>query len=249
MHADLFEFISLVRSSHRSYHQDRYFISSLQRQYRLFSLMSSLAANHKALPRTLLSIGAGGAFVEKAIKMKYGFKVTILDFPEMIERNRDYYVECGFQCFGVDLTGNWPDLPPVGIILSADNIEHVRSSGQVYLQNCRHLTLPAGYLVISTDNFGRTRNLYRLLRGRDISPDLGKVLSSTCFDNEGFHRKEFNWLELRQMIIEAGFQLRNQDFCWQAYHSKGQMLQPQFILEFLVPSLRPHQIICAIASS
>src|SRR5690348_655038 len=46
---------------------------------------------------SVLSVGAGRAFVECALATSRNAQVTVFDFPEAIERNADQYAKFGFK--------------------------------------------------------------------------------------------------------------------------------------------------------
>ena len=52
----------------------------------------------------LLSIGAGGAFVEAYLQNYKQFDCTVLDFPEEININEGYYHKFGFKTISADVT-------------------------------------------------------------------------------------------------------------------------------------------------
>lgn len=171
------EFLPLCLNQSRAYHSESYLSASMQRQYQLFRSIEARMLRDGSINPSLVSVGAGGAFVEQALVRKYKFAITVLDFPEMIERNRELYDACGFCCAGVDLAGGWPELPPASFVLSADNIEHVKTSAVECLANCRRLCQDGGEQVITTDNQRGLKTIERWMMGKRITPDLARVLS------------------------------------------------------------------------
>ncbi len=155
----------------------------------------------------LLSIGAGGAFIEACLQVMDHYQCTIIDFPETIKINRDYYEELGFRTIGIDINdieGNNVEFEEYDIILSLENIEHIPKAPSSYLRVFVPYLKSGGLFVVSSLNLGGINRICHLLLLRPFLADPELFFSPTSFDCEGVHRREYMACEIVEEMKKAG---------------------------------------------
>jgi SAM-dependent methyltransferase len=153
---------------------------------------------------SLLSIGAGSAFVESALSAG-GASVTVIDFPEGIDLNAAYYEACGLTAVAADASDPSAllSLGTFDMVLAAEIIEHVPVAPSVLLRNWSRCVDPGGRLVVTTPNLGSLPSLLRLLFMRPLLPPPERSFGPVSFENEGVHRREYMPSEIESALIAA----------------------------------------------
>ncbi len=236
------QFVGTIDSSLRGMHGRDYLLSSVMRQHRsLVAVISSLREN-----ATILSLGAGGAFVEEYLVRGFGASVTIVDFPETIELNRMLYDRLFDKQVPLDLASDPLDFGKelYDGVFWFDNIEHLpRNPAEVFSPIAKSLRA-GGWMFLTTDNICRLVNIGKLLMGRNILPPPSRMFASVNFENEGVHRREYNAAEILSLLSACGFTNQKVQYFWQKPRDSIQKL-PLWIIELLIPKLRPHMLISA----
>jgi len=158
----------------------------------------------------VLSVGAGGAYVERQLAAVRGADVTVLDFPEAVEAHRAEYARYGFDALGLDLADEWrlQGRRRFDLGVSFEVLEHLPISPRRHFESIgRHLR-PGGHLVATTPNLARLTTILRLLGGRPIFPDADHTFQPTSYAAEHVHRREYVARELVAAMERAGFEHR-----------------------------------------
>jgi 2-polyprenyl-3-methyl-5-hydroxy-6-metoxy-1,4-benzoquinol methylase len=154
---------------------------------------------------TLLSVGAGGAYVEKQLARTRGALVTVVDFPEAIRQHEPDYQPYGFRSLGVNLAEERLDLGErFDVVLSFEVVEHLPMPPHEHIGALRRLLKPGGRLVLTTPNLAHLPNVVRLLRGRPVLPDARLTFAPPCYENEHVHRREYVAAEIVAAMRQAG---------------------------------------------
>jgi len=199
------EFSSLCASDARQMnrHGEEYLAQHIGRFYETFRACSGL------IPRgaKLLSVGAGGAYVETQLKRFYGAEITVADYPEAVEALQGDYSRHGFATLGIDLTADrgLPLPETFDAALSLEVIEHLPIPPRCHLRALYDVLKPGGCLVLTTPNGAHLPNVVRLLRGKPILPDAELAFSPASYDNEHVHRREYVAGEIIDAMTRAGF--------------------------------------------
>ncbi len=146
----------------------------------------------------VLSIGAGGAPIEKILAEDIGVEITVVDFPDLINYFEPYYNFLGFKMLGADLTKNdiiWPEAY-FDMLLASEVIEHIPKSPYQQLSTFHNSIKKNGKIIITTPNLGSILHIGRLLMMKTINPDPDKFFSEVGFDNQEVHRREYMPSEL-----------------------------------------------------
>lgn len=201
---------------------------------------------HYGAPRRLASFGAGSAYVEAALARLHQAQVVVFDFPAAIAQHADLYELLGFECVAVDLsqTDVGPAVDGVDLALLAEIIEHVPTAPSVqFAANFRRLG-GAVPLVVTTPNSSSLRHLMKLLFMQPLLPPAEATFGDVCYENEGFHRREYVPAELRDAFAAVGQTLLALDYSW--YHPPMRPAEAViYPLELLIGRFRP----CMIAGS
>jgi 2-polyprenyl-3-methyl-5-hydroxy-6-metoxy-1,4-benzoquinol methylase len=218
-------------------HQDvEYLRYHEHRLYATYALCRSL------LPAggRLLSLGAGGAYVETALARTVGARVTVVDLPEAIERNKAYYERAGFTTVPADISRDHLELvdEAADLLLSAEIIEHLPIAPSVHLGRATPYLGPGRWCVITTPNLGAARNIAKLVCLRPLLPPAEVVFAPTSFATEGVHRREYLASEIRAAMQTAGIDAKLMRYDW--YHLPRTTTERiLFAAEAGVPRLRP----------
>jgi 2-polyprenyl-3-methyl-5-hydroxy-6-metoxy-1,4-benzoquinol methylase len=154
---------------------------------------------------SVLSVGAGGAYVEKQLVRTCGAQVTVVDFPEAIREHEQDYRPYGFRAIGINLAEQPLDVAqPFDVVLSFEIVEHLPIPPHEHLAMLSRLLKPGGRLVLTTPNLAHLPNVVRLLRGRPILPDARLSFAKTCYDNEHVHRREYVAAEIVAAMRQVG---------------------------------------------
>ncbi|WP_427912363.1 class I SAM-dependent methyltransferase [Ramlibacter sp. MMS24-I3-19] len=156
---------------------------------------------------SIISVGAGSAYVEHALHRAKKVQVTVVDFPEAIQAHAKEYARSEFRTVAADLTRPL-DIPPrFDLALSCEIIEHIPRDPQLHISLLAGFLAPAsprGYMVVTTPNFGNVRNIVKLAMMRPIMPPASRVFGDVCYENEGVHRREYLPSEIISCMDKAG---------------------------------------------
>ena len=153
----------------------------------------------------LLSVGAGGAYVEKQLARACGAQVTVVDFPEAIREHEQDYQPYGFRSIGVNLADQPLDVEErFDVVLSFEVVEHLPIAPHEHIAVLSKLLKPGGRLVLTTPNLAHLPNVVRLLRGRPVLPDARLTFAEPCYENEHVHRREYVASEIVEAMRQAG---------------------------------------------
>lgn len=138
-----------------------YFYMHSLRLYNSFRFVKKITDSRKNL--TLLAPGAGPAFVELCLSKFMGFKCTVVDLPNVVERNKAYYDWAGFESIGENIESYIQGSGKVfDVVMSLENIEHIPAAPSSYIAKFVNAITDGGYFVISTPNMGSIAHLARI---------------------------------------------------------------------------------------
>lgn len=202
---------------------------------------------HYGAPRRMASFGAGSAYVEAALARLHQVQVIVFDFPAALEHHAGLYDLLGFERVAVDLSE--ADVgpaagEPVDLALFAEIIEHVPTPPSAqFATNLRRLGACVP-LVVTTPNSSSLRHLMKLLFMKPLLPAAEHTFGEVCYENEGYHRREYVPAELRDAFAAVGQHVLALDYSW--YHPPMRSAELAiYPLELLVGRFRP----CMIAGS
>jgi 2-polyprenyl-3-methyl-5-hydroxy-6-metoxy-1,4-benzoquinol methylase len=202
---------SLSYAKQSKWHREDYFLRCSLRFYNTLKFILTIRKNHfkensaRQYPR-LLSIGAGGAFVEIALAKIYNYECTVLDFDNVIMLNKGYYDDIGFKSIAQNIVAidSMNTEVKYDVVLSAENIEHIPEAPSKYIQKFRNTLAPGGDFVITTPNLGRLSCIIKLLMMTPILPPPEKTFACVSFENEGIHRREYLPSEIEAAMRACG---------------------------------------------
>lgn len=193
----------------------------------------------------LLSIGAGSAFVEGALAAD-GADVTVVDFPEGIALNADYYEASGLAAVAADVSDPTvlERLGEFDLVLAAEIVEHVPAPPSELFRNWSACVRPGGRLVVTTPNLGSLPSLLRLLFMRPLLPAPERTFGPVSFENEGVHRREYMPSEIRSALVDAG--LEPEPVAFTLNHRPGRIREMIYFPVQAIPRFRPTMIAAAV---
>lgn len=183
-------------------HGERYFTHRPWRAYETFQACAELVAPGAEV----LSVGAGGAYVERALHEVLGARVTVVEFPAAIEAHAEHYARHGFRTVGADLSTPWHEATPgrFDLAVSFEVLEHLPVSPLAHFRSLAGKLQPGGHVVLTTPNLARLSNLVRLVRRQPIFGDATLAFEPTAYEREHVHRREYVASELEEAVRRAG---------------------------------------------
>lgn len=112
------EFAKHCYGESQSRQGNEYIAGQLSRRYTAYSTIREIVRDGD----TILSVGAGAAYIETVLAKTENVEVTVVDFPEAIATHREMYDRCGLQTLDRDLTRDEPIVegPIADIVLSCE---------------------------------------------------------------------------------------------------------------------------------
>jgi 2-polyprenyl-3-methyl-5-hydroxy-6-metoxy-1,4-benzoquinol methylase len=207
------------------------------RFYRTYQLCRGLLPSGGSL----LSIGAGSAYVEAVLSSELQARVVAVDFPGAIELNRRHYDANRFVSVAADLSLDDLELPiePCDMVLSAEIVEHIPAPPSLHFRKLLPYLKPNGHFVVSTPNLGSIMHILSLLRMQPILDPPEQTFAPVSFENEGIHRREYVPRELIDSMAACGLEHLGTHFIW--YHRQRDTRTRW--LQTLIPRFRPAMII------
>lgn len=188
---------------------------------------------------SVLSPGAGPAYVEAALVKSHGARSVVVDFPEAVEFRAAHYERAGLQSLAMDLTDS-PSLAAAGdrfdVGLSLEIAEHLPVSPTVHVGSIVGALRPGGSLVVSTPNAGNLRSVLKTLLHRPTLPSADLTFANVSHENEGVHRREYMAVEIKDAFLANG--MRVDDVGWVSYGRHTLADAVLLPLERLVPPWR-----------
>ncbi len=236
------EFVHTLDFSLRNMHNRDYFLTCELRQYR--SLVEISRTIH--IKPKIISIGAGGAFVEEWLAKRADAAITIVDFPEALNLNSVLYRALFDEQIGTNLVSDniYFGENIYDAALWLDNIEHLARDPTEMARAIARCLRPSGFLFITTDNLARISNSIKLLLGRSILQPARMLFSPVTFENEGVHRREYTYGEISHMLRTCGFASIKVNYLWQR-ERRALIKIPIRFIETLIPRFRPHMLVRA----
>jgi 2-polyprenyl-3-methyl-5-hydroxy-6-metoxy-1,4-benzoquinol methylase len=191
-----------ARTAHR--HHSGYVEGCLNSIWERFRLCA------RRLPQggKVLSLGAGGAYVERLLVLARQAVVTVADFAQAVEEHRPEYDRYGFQTVACDLSQSWQISADAAfdMALSFEIMEHLPIPPHKHLESMVRYLKPGGLMVVSTPNLARLSTISHLLRGKPVFCSPDQMFAPVGFDNEGVHRREYVATEIMEAMRQAGLQ-------------------------------------------
>jgi len=185
-------------------HGEAYVRKGIRRYWATFRICAKLVRPGDEI----LSAGAGGAFIEKALSHWYGARVTAVEFPQAVQAHASDYRRYGIRGMGANLAAPWDlDLDgPFDMALSFQVIEHLPVPPQEHIAPLAAHLRPGGHLVLSTPNFARASNLVRLAIGKPLLADPRLAFQPASYEREHVHRREYVAEELVDAFAHCGLE-------------------------------------------
>lgn len=236
------EFRASIDLEKRKFHMNSYFESSFYRQYR----STNMALNRIAPKSRILSLGAGGAFVEEVIQKRLDASVYVVDFAETLAIENDLYKNFSGMFAGDISDPDWHSpLDEIDAVFWFDNIEHLQADPTTIFRKLSASLSSNGQIFITTDNFARLRNILKLSFNRSIVALPHDLFSNVDFEHEYVHRREYTRPELESCLNKAGLKLVEFEMLWQSPKEKLKKM-PFRTFETLFPRFRPHMLLRAM---
>jgi 2-polyprenyl-3-methyl-5-hydroxy-6-metoxy-1,4-benzoquinol methylase len=188
----------------------------------------------------MLSIGAGCAYVESALKMECKCDVTVIDFKECIELNKKYYESLQFNFFSLDLNdiANAKIPRAYDVVLCFEIIEHLQVAPSILFNILKRAMNLNGRIIISTPNLGSLSHIRNLLLMRPILPPPEESLAASSYQNEGAHRREYLPVEIRCAMSMNSISVEDERFIFN--HNPCNMHELiEYPIQFLISRFKP----------
>jgi 2-polyprenyl-3-methyl-5-hydroxy-6-metoxy-1,4-benzoquinol methylase len=224
--------ITFQNKSYLEYHALRF--------YQTFKVCRKLLENNKSI----LSIGAGSAYVEAVLSRELNLSVTLVDFPEAIKANKSYYDQKNFKYVSADLSSDDVNLKidPIDMILSSEIIEHIPRPPSSHFLKFEKYLKPGGLFVVTTPNLASLGYILLLVLMQPLLPPAEKTFAPVCFDNEGVHRREYVPKEMIEAMKQADIIYESTYYNWfhKPHKLSNWILYP---IQIVIPRFRPGMIL------
>lgn len=195
---------------------------------------------------TVVSIGAGSAYVEGRLADRLDIGVTVVDFPEAIADHRPHYDHYGFETIGCDLSESDP-LPAdrsFDLGMSCEIVEHIPEPPSNHLGKLNTALAEDALVLLTTPNIARIGNVVRLSIGESPLPDPERFFAPVGVENEGVHRREYTASEIETAMNRAGFDDVTVHYAWTStlrrmYSVGGAGRVSLTPIEALIPRFKP----------
>ena len=174
--------------------------------------LGPLRGGGRSIPQsgaTLVSVGAGSAYVEAALVASCSAVGVVVDLPEVVTEMRAYYEDCKLMAHGAELSQSTPlalpGVPPADLVISAEIVEHLPSPPSQHFSTLRPLLSSTGTLLVATPNAGSLRNALKTLLQRPLLPPAERTFGPVSVENEGVHRREYVAEEITAALRTAGY--------------------------------------------
>ena len=149
-------------------------------------------------PNPMRVLDVGGGQCALLAKKLWNDNTTVSD---VTEERLGYVREQGVQTVRWDLGREEPPFSePFDAIIFSEVIEHLPCAGYLALERLRRCLRPGGFLICTTPNFYRPRNIAFVLLGKPIFDHFRRPEAGG-----GGHLVEYDVPRLRWQLDEAGF--------------------------------------------
>jgi SAM-dependent methyltransferase len=232
----------LADSRLAKHQNDLYLADHIDRFHETYRVCGELLSNSPS--QRVLSAGAGNAYVETQLKNTLEATVSVIEFAETIEHNKEHYSSHGFKTYPADLaTGMAPDIAEkFDLVLSCEVLEHLPLPPVDHIGVLAPLLAPGGHLVVTTPNRASLGSILKLLLGRPIDPDPSLAFLPVRYENEGIHRRVYVESEIVVAMTRNSIEHLRTLYFWsrRSFASKRDVLIP---LEWARPSFRPQMLL------
>lgn len=193
-----------------------------------------------AAPARVADVG-GGQFAVLLRELR-GDEASVLDVSA---KYADYLRSIGIAHHVCDLLHDEVPSEGLDVIVIAEVVEHLSTPPYLALEKLRRALRPGGYMIVTTPNLFRLRNVVRMLQGRDYTarfhyPERGAPIG---------HVMEFSRAHLAWQIERAGFELVRIDYRQFFHHPRAVADWLLYWLGspmFLRPTCRDHLVAVAM---
>ncbi|UCG93675.1 MAG: class I SAM-dependent methyltransferase [Candidatus Aerophobus sp.] len=187
----------------------------------------------------ILDIGCGYCYLTKFLKHE-GFEVFAVDFFYG-DTPKIRCHESGIPFFQLNIEVD--DLPfgedVFDVIILGEVLEHFSYSPLIPLKKIRRALKNGGKLILTTPNALRLINLFKLLAGYNLYPDLKTYCQEPIFyKGKSFfyrHNRLYSVKELIQLISHAGFKILSFGFISEGNYRRDNL--EKVLLKFLISPL------------
>jgi len=218
-----------------------YFVNHALRFYQTYKACRDLVTTDASI----LSVGAGPAFVEFVLSRELALNVTVFDFEEAIVRNSHQYATHGFQA----ISGNFvQDLARLGnkrfdLIIFGEIVEHIPMPPDKQFEILRRHLNPGGHLVVTTPNIANLYNIRKLVRGKNIIARADRLFSPVCADFESVHRREYVLDEICTAMRSTGLSVTKRKYILLRYPRRAFKALLAFIVFVSLRRWRPMMLV------
>lgn len=191
--------------------------------------------------QSILSVGAGRAFVEFALAGEVGAEITVFDFEEAIKRNEDQYSKFHFKRYSGNFVTDFSILSGkiYDFILYCEIVEHIPIDPKEQFTRLTEFLKPGGYLVVSTPNIASLVKCRILLSGSNIIARPDRLFSEVAEINESVHRREYVMHEIGSAMRDANLEVKGEYFIQQKPPRNRPFSLLLYTVTNLVPRWRP----------
>ena len=210
------DFMNIAKNSPAEKNRPRdYLHTHALRFYETYKLCGSMIS----CDSSILSVGAGRAFVELVLAQEFGVNVSVFDFEEAIIRNADQYIENNFKTIAGNFLNDTSSLgsEKFDLIMFCEIVEHIPMIPEKQFEKLVEHLKPNGYLIVSTPNIASLNSIIKLITGRNIITGAERLFSPVCAENESVHRREYVMEEICMAMHKVGLRATQKKYIFMRY--------------------------------
>ena len=230
------QFIDRITEDQQFLNEDaRYYVRKHARRF--FSTYKFCLSELKKGAR-ILSIGAFYGSIEKMLKEALDAEVTVVDFPDSVELQKNYYDFLGFKYVGVDLAQGLSGLPEnyFDMIIYTEVIEHIPIPPYEQIRPFDKFLRSGGKIVISTPNLSSIVHIAKLFMSLPLLDTPEKFFSPIGQENLQVHRREYMPSELQEAFARLGYKSNHKFFIYN--EPKSLQYRMMYIIGNVIPRFR-----------
>lgn len=155
----------------------------------------------------VLSVGGFHCTIEKMLREDLNVEVTVIDYPDSIAIQKDYYDFLGFKYVGIDLSKGFSGLDKAyfDMIIYTEVIEHIPTAPYEQLLPFDAYLKPGGSVIVTTPNMTSIVHIAKLFMKLPLFDTPEKFFSPVAPENLQVHRREYMPSEIQEAFQRMGY--------------------------------------------
>lgn len=194
----------------------------------------------------ILSIGGFYVSIEKLLAEALNAEVTVVDYPESIDIQKEYYDFLGFKYIDMDLSQGLSRLTEgyYDMILYTEVIEHIPISPYEQLTPFDKYLKKGGKIIITTPNLSSIVHIAKLFMKIPHYDTPEKFFSPVALENLQVHRREYMPSEIQEAFERMEYKSEVKYFIYN--EAKNIQYRLMFVIGNLIPRFREGMLVMGV---